>query len=449
MPSAFTATPTPSSWNTLPNEMKLAVVDNLHPADIKAFSKVDQRTYEICVPATFRTIKISSQGNLQRFLDNVPRSYCRHIQELDLCTDIMPGEAVSYQNLRERTEPVIALLLAAPRLVRLALRMAGSLDKSLITPFAYFSELRQLTITNCSPEEHAPLSERLVVSMAANVQNLEHLSLDRISRSRMHAPELDGVYPYIPLVFGDEDIPAHPTLGPELSLPALLRLPTLRKLTIRDTHLGDARWATTPVACRLEVLDVGSCYHENEDFNRACTERIMAAVGETVDEFSLTTSVSDSVFAAPGVTPLQRLRKLHITPFFPVESVVDTMSNLAGSPIESLSMQCYEDDVVDVCSALEDFLSLRVERGPEFYDKLTRIDVSVAASGDGEVGGECDREEMEERVEATKRLQELCRDLRLASVVGKAGPVCAPLGAYRAPAAEVKAPAHGRVNLLA
>lgn len=231
-------------------------------------------------------------------------------------------------------------------------------------------------------------------------------------------------------MFGDEDIPDHRLLGSELSLPSLLSIPTLQKLIIRDTHLGDPRWATTPVACRLEVLDLGSCYHENEDFNRVCTERIMAAVGRTVDEFSLTTSVSDTVFAKPSVTPLPRLRKLHITPFFPVDSVVDTMSNLAGSPIESLSMQCYEDDVVDVCAALEDFLSLRVERGPEFYDKLTRIDVSVAANEQAHH----DEAENEERLEATKRLQDFCRDLRLASVVGKTtsepvGP--SPLGPSR------------------
>lgn len=314
--------------------------------------------------------------------------------------------------------------------------MAGSLDKSVITPFAYLQDLRNLTIANCGEEEYLPLyvqagpfapfrrtdghfrSERLVVSIAATTPSLEQLSLDRVTRSRLHAPELEGVYPYVPLVMGDDDIPDHPVIGSELSLPSLLHIPTLKKLTIRDTHLGDNRWTTIPVACRLEVLDLGSCYHETEEFNRLCTERIMAAVGPTVDEFSLTTSVSDTVFATPAATPLPRLRKLHISPFFPVDSVVDTMSNLAGSPIESLSMQCYEDDVVDVCSALEDFLSLRVERGPDFYNKLTRINVSVTAN-DHSVS---DTEEAEERLEATKRLQEFCQDLQLSSIVGKAIP---------------------------
>jgi hypothetical protein len=232
----------------------------------------------------------------------------------------------------------------------------------------------------------------------------------------MHAPDLDGVYPIVPLVFGDEDIPDHPTLGSELFLPSLLRIPTLRKLIIRNTHLGDERWAMAPVACQLEVLDLGGCCHETEDFNRVCTERIMAAVGPTVDEFSLATAVCDTVFAKPSVTPLRRLRKLHITPFFPLDSVVDTMTNLAGSPIESLSMQCFEDDVVDACSALQDFLSVRVERGPQFYEKLARIDVSVAAKEEHSAHAT----DVEERIEATKRLQEFCKDLSLASVVGTA-----------------------------
>lgn len=264
------------------------------------------------------------------------------------------------------------------------------------------------------PAQTEHRSERLVVSIAASVPNLKRLSLDRVSRSLMHAPELHGVFPYVPLVSGDDNIPDHPLLGADLYLPSLLRISTLRELIIRDTHLGDPRWATVPVNCKLQVVDLGSCCHENEDFNSVCTQRIMAAVGKTVDEFSLTTAVSDIVFAKPSVTPLQSLRKLHISPFFPVDSVVDTMSNLAGSPIETLSMQCYEDDVVDVCAALEDFLNIRVERGGGFYEKLARIDVTVAAN-------DCSQADPDEECkQATKRLQDLCRDLRLATQFSKA-----------------------------
>jgi hypothetical protein len=34
--------------------MKLAIVDSLDPDDLRAFSKVDQQAYALCVPATFK-----------------------------------------------------------------------------------------------------------------------------------------------------------------------------------------------------------------------------------------------------------------------------------------------------------------------------------------------------------------------------------------------------------
>lgn len=96
--------------------------------------------------------------------------------------------------------------------------------------------------------------------------------------------------------------------------------------------------------------------------------------------------------------------------------MVETVSNLAGSPVESISVRCFEEDVVDVCSALEEFLVLRVGRGPEFYDKLQRIDVAITSS---EFTTTTKEEEREERQMAAKRLQELCRDLRLASAIAR------------------------------
>lgn len=232
-------------------------------------------------------------------------------------------------------------------------------------------------------------SERLVVSIAASVPDLRELSLDRISRSAMHAPELVGVYPYVPVVTGDETIPSHPLLGSELRLPSLLRLPTLKKLRIRDTHLGDAQWSVTPICCSLEFLDLGSCYHETQDFNRTCTERIVGNVGHNVDSFSLSTDLSAETFAfeKPKETPLKKLRKIHLTPLFPVENVVDTLTTLSGSPIEELSVRCHEDDVADVCSALEDFLSIRVERREsDFYKHLSLIKVSTVSDINEDVG---------------------------------------------------------------
>ncbi|KAJ6631177.1 hypothetical protein B0H10DRAFT_1773786 [Mycena sp. CBHHK59/15] len=392
-----------ATWHTLPTEMQLAVVDNLDVADAKLLASVDQRTYAACVPLLFRDVKLSSHSDLEHFLENVPRAYCRHIERLDLATG---GGA------RTHADAVIALLLASPRLAQLELCLRGSLDKSVVAAFACLFNLRHLTIRNAASEEDLPLSERLVVSIAASVPDLWHLHLDRISRSTLHAPDLVGQYPYVPLVLGDDDIPDHPLLGADLSLPSLLRIGSLRTLTIRDTHLGDPRWASTPVACRLEVLDLGSCAHAPEDVNRACTERIMAAVGPTLDAFSLATPIS----APRPDAALPRLRRLHISPFFPVDGVVDTIAALAGSPIEALSLQCFPDDVVDVCGALEEFLSLRVARGPAFYDKLTRIDVSVSASDAFAV---VSGDDAAERAAATQRLQDFCRDLQLASKIAK------------------------------
>ncbi|KAJ6499671.1 hypothetical protein C8R47DRAFT_295207 [Mycena vitilis] len=400
----------PATWHTLPTEMKLAVVDNLDVVDARAFSAVDQQTYAACVPALFRDVKLSTHSDLERFLENVPRAYCRHIEVLDLATE--GGGA------RPHADALISLLLASPRLFQLVLRLNGSLDKSVISSFAFLSNLRHLTIRNCADEVTLPLSERLVVSIAASVPDLRYLSLDRISRSTIHAPELVGQYPFVPLVRGDEDIPDHPVLGSELSLPSLLSIPSLRQLTIRDTHLGDPRWATAPVACRLEMLDLGSCTHEPDAPNRLAIERIMSAVGPSLSAFSLATALSaNGSFAKPS-TPLPRLRQLHISPFFPVDEVVDTMAALAGSPIEALSVQCFADDVADACGALERFLSLRVARGPAFYEKLARIDVSVAGA-DGDLVDACD---VEDRALATKRLMDFCRDLRLTSKVAKPKP---------------------------
>ncbi|KAF9551728.1 hypothetical protein CPC08DRAFT_699033 [Agrocybe pediades] len=405
-----------SSWHTLPCEMQRAIVDILQDEDVDALSKVDQRTYKACVPAKFKKVKLNDYEAVESFFENVPRDYCRYIEELDISTQHRLNTTPVLPRIRAET--VISLLTASSSLISLVLRVAGSLDKSVITPFPHLYNLKRLHIVN-QDDARTPLSERLVVSIAASVKNLEELSLERITRSQMHAPELEGVYPCPPLVTNDSDIPDHPLLGSQLALPSLLRIPTLRNLTIRDTHLGHEGWNSSPVACHLQVLDIGSCYHEDSGFNTRCTERIMAAVGPTIDEFSLTAAVSDSsVFSEPSATPLPRLRKLHISPFFPVDSVVETMTNLAGSPVEKISVQCFEEDVVDVCSALEEFLSIRVQRGPNFYHKLKQIDVSVTSGEDDEDDAE-DEENKQERTAAAEKLQAFCRDLQLQSIVDK------------------------------
>lgn len=250
----------------------------------------------------------------------------------------------------------------------------------------------------------------------------------------MHAPELVGAYPFVPVVSGDGDIPPHAVLGSDLSLPSLLRLPTLKRLRIRDTHLGDPKWSVTPVCCSLEFLDLGSCCHETPDYNRVCTERIVGNVGHTVDEFSLNTAISAETFSfeKPKETPLKKLRKLHITPLFPVENVVDTLATLSGSPVEELSVRCHEDDVIDMCSALEGFLSMRVERGETaFYEHLAQIDVTTvtdiyedAAPLDDDSFRNPSISLPAENALAVKRLQEFCQDLRVSAQTPLATTTC-------------------------
>lgn len=341
------------------------------------------------------------------------------------------------------TLAVTQLLSSCSQVEQLTLSLAGSLTKAVIPCFGKMPYLTNLCINHCGDEQRTPLSvaviapcestsctdemfdrsERLIVSIAAATPKLSQLSLDRITRSMMHAPELVGKPPFIPLVAGDEDIPDHPVLGSELRLPSLLRIPTLKKLRIRDTHLGDPLWASTTVSCSLEMLDLGSCYHVSPEFNRTCTERIMGNVGHTVDDFTLSSPLSTKVadYSKDKENPLKRLRKIHLTPLFPVENIVDTLETFSESPVEQLSVQCHEDDVEDFCTALESFLGRRAQQSENsLFQHLSKIVVdTVSDISDGLFGAfdtatrAASASAEADAPEAVKRLQELFRQLRL------------------------------------
>ncbi|KAI0639738.1 hypothetical protein C8Q77DRAFT_1069659 [Trametes polyzona] len=418
----FSATRT-GSWSSLPVEMKLSIVDQLDLDDVRTFAKVNRESYNLSIPSLFRTVNLASAEALHQYAASVPKPYNRHIRQLTICTKRAHQSAPGSEPIRA-SDDLAEILPHCTQLEQLTLSLAASLAKAVIPCFEHLLSLHSLCIDHCGDEARSPLSERLVVSIAASVPSLRQLSLDRITRSAMHAPDLLGARPFVPVVKGDDDIPDHPTLGRELRLPSLLRLPTLQKLRIRDTHLGDPQWETMPVYCSLEVLDLGSCYHESNDYNRVCTERIMGNIGHTVDECALNTALTSQTFAHAKHTekPLKKLRKIHLTPLFPVENVVDTLTTLSDSPVESLSVQCHEDDVVDMCSALEDFLNLRAERGEKgFYEHLNEISVSTVAdlSDALDIGVGAKKREQEalsgEGADAVRRLQEYCRDLRLQS----------------------------------
>ncbi|KAH9849987.1 hypothetical protein C2E23DRAFT_887703 [Lenzites betulinus] len=123
----------------------------------------------------------------------------------------------------------------------------------------------------------------------------------------------------------------------------------------------------------------------------------MGNIRHTVDECALNTALTAQTFAHAKHPkwPLKKLRKIHLTP---LENVIDTLTKLLDSPVESLSVQRHEDDVVNMCSALEDFLSLRGVRRARLLPAPAR-DQGRALAGEG--------------ADAVRRLKEYCRDLRL------------------------------------
>ncbi|EMD42197.1 hypothetical protein CERSUDRAFT_110738 [Gelatoporia subvermispora B] len=411
-------------WYTLPAEMKLSVVDHLDLDDVKALALVNKQAYHLCVPSKFRSVRITSLEALQSYLSEVPAAYNQYIHRLYISTKHKNERDLSYSRTAA-TLAVTQLLSSCSQVEQLTLSLAGSLTKAVIPCFGKMPYLTNLCINHCGDEQRTPLSERLIVSIAAATPKLSHLSLDRITRSMMHAPELVGKPPFIPLVAGDEDIPDHPVLGSELRLPSLLRIPTLKKLRIRDTHLGDPLWASTTVSCSLEMLDLGSCYHVSPEFNRTCTERIMGNVGHTVDDFTLSSPLSTKVadYSKDKENPLKRLRKIHLTPLFPVENIVDTLETFSESPVEQLSVQCHEDDVEDFCTALESFLGRRAQQSENsLFQHLSKIVVdTVSDISDGLFGAfdtatraaSATATAEADAPEAVKRLQELFRQLRL------------------------------------
>lgn len=210
------------------------------------------------------------------------------------------------------------------------------------------------------------------MAIAASVPHLTHLVLDRICRSAIHAPELLGAAPFVPVVVGDADIAAHPALGPApLSLPSLLLIPSLRTLRLRDTHLGDARWGTTPPQCALDTLELGSCCYEPPEFNATCAQRILAAVGHSVRELSLGAALQH-----PCTLP--RLTTLHVSPLVPLENLVETLACVGGAPVAALTIECHEDDLTEAQDALKELHDICVERAPPFA-QLTSVSLRTVA----------------------------------------------------------------------
>ena len=334
---------------------------------------------------------------------------------------------------------MIEILSFTTRVESLSVHFIGSPAKTIIPSFRNLRDLKSLHMSNCGDENSKPLcvalpfpcsglwaltlpvtyrSERLVVSIALEIPQLQELTLDRITRSQVHAPDLFGSL--IPTVIGDTDIEDHPTAGSALSIPSLLQIPTLQRLRIRDTHLGDRRWESAPCPAPLSVLDLGSYCHVSPEVGRIHAETIVRNVAKAspVNRLAIATGLGQTEFQH-STTPLKSLRHLELTSFFPINGIVDTLSTLSGSPIETVAVQCFNDDVEDLCESLETFLNERVERGPDhFHQQLKKLFITlVPLEGDEETAGLSSAQlyEMLEdgQHDAINKLEDFCGDLGL------------------------------------
>jgi len=49
-------------------------------------------------------------------------------------------------------------------------------------------------------------------------------------------------------------------------------------------------------------------------------------------------------------------------PLLPVDRVVETLLTLSGSPVHTISVECYEEDALEMCYALKVFLTVRLQQ---------------------------------------------------------------------------------------
>jgi len=113
-----------------------------------------------------------------------------------------------------------------------------------------------------------------------------------------------------------------------------------------------------------------------------CTERIInnLARSSSIQELFVSSPLQDETFRNPFSTPLRALEHVHLTPLLPVERVVETLFTLSGSPVHTISVEGYEEDALETCCALEDFLTLRLQQSDvAFYQGLRVMNLNFVA----------------------------------------------------------------------
>jgi hypothetical protein len=155
-----------------------------------------------------------------------------------------------------------------------------------------------------------------------------------------------------------------------------------------------------------------------------CTERIInnLARSSSIRELFIHTPLQDERFKDPFSTPLRSLDHIHLMPLLPVDRVVETLFTLSGSPVHTISVECYEEDALDMCYALEDFLTIRFQQpDAAFYQRLTVMNLHFVADDPSFP--------MTEHNESLGRVRRLCNAM---GVSGEMPPVATePSGAER------------------
>ncbi|KAG9311774.1 hypothetical protein JVU11DRAFT_8019 [Chiua virens] len=375
------------SWHILPAELHLAIVHILPQNDTRALSLTSWSAHDICLPAIFANVILPDSVSLLAFARHVPPRYGPYVRSL----------AISTKGPDDLSDPILAILTTCTRLSVLSLSLASPITPEKLVPaFASLRHVHTFQIGSSTTEDVSPVSERLVVALAASLPSLSHLTLNRITRSAIHIDPCDIPF-NVPVVTNDFDVPPHPRFGSHLSLPNLLRIPSLRSLEILDTWLGcDSKIDARASSSLQNLVLTGSMYSsESQSESLACSTWLHAC--PSLHSFHLGSALAP----LPHPSSPPRVSHVHINASrIPVDDLSSTLDALASCHVQSISIaygkeshsladispfksppdddftrQCALDDLQDWSAVLDAWVP---GRSQEAWSSLSHIDVSFA-----------------------------------------------------------------------
>ncbi|KAL4078140.1 hypothetical protein V8B97DRAFT_1865478 [Scleroderma yunnanense] len=377
-----------TAWHALPTELLIDIINLLPSNAVRALASTSRTSHVLCLPAIFADVVLPSAESLRVFAAHVPNHYGRFIVSLAVCTKHAGTSCI------DTSDALVTILSSATHLQSLSLSLASSADPhKLIPAFAGLPSVHTLDISNCGSENLCPISERLVVSLAASLPSLSHLRVSRISRSAIHVDPCDVPY-NVPIVMNDFDVPLHTQLGADLSLPSLLTLLSLKILEIRDTWLGcdsklDLNFDPNAPRPRLQkLLLTGNMYTDDPTLDSDAYTTWMRACGPSLRSLVLGTALAALEKDVPSpVSPrdgawevvedlLPHICHLHIdaslvsaATFHSTMEVLSTCrinnitvsygenpSSEKGGELDEFTHQCALDDLEEWKDAVEGFL---------------------------------------------------------------------------------------------